>query len=81
MAIPLVAIGASAGGLDAISELLAALPAQGEMAYVLVQHLDPAHASLLPELLAKKTLMPVVQIEDDLAVQSAHVYVIPPMPP
>ena len=78
MAIPLVAIGASAGGLDAISELLAALPAQGEMAYVLVQHLDPAHASLLPELLAKKTLMPVVQIEDDLAVQSAHVYVIPP---
>jgi two-component system CheB/CheR fusion protein len=48
------------------------------MAYVLVQHLDPAHASLLPELLAKKTDMPVMQIEDDLAVQSAHVYVIPP---
>ncbi|MEJ1963741.1 MAG: chemotaxis protein CheB [Gammaproteobacteria bacterium] len=78
MAIPIVAIGASAGGLEAISELLAALPAQGKMAYVLVQHLDPAHTSLLPELLAKKTGMPVVQIEEGLAVQSAHVYVIPP---
>jgi two-component system CheB/CheR fusion protein len=48
------------------------------MAYVFVQHLDPAHASLLPELLAKKTDMPVVQILDGMEVRSAHVYVIPP---
>ena len=78
MSIPIVAIGASAGGLDAISELLAALPPGGDIAYVLVQHLDPAHESLLPELLAKKTTMPVVQVRDNLEVQAAHVYVIPP---
>ena len=78
MSIPLVAIGASAGGLDAISELLAALPAQSEMAFVLVQHLDPAHESLLPEILTKKTAMPVVQVRDDMEVAAGHVYVIPP---
>jgi two-component system CheB/CheR fusion protein len=43
VSISIVAIGASAGGLDAISELLMALPAQNDMAFVLVQHLDPAH--------------------------------------
>ncbi|HVQ17192.1 MAG TPA: chemotaxis protein CheB, partial [Vicinamibacterales bacterium] len=78
MSISIVAIGASAGGLEAISELLAALPPGGDMAYVLVQHLDPAHESLLPELLAKKTTMPVVQVRDNLDVQAGHVYVIPP---
>jgi two-component system CheB/CheR fusion protein len=78
VAIPVVAIGASAGGLDAISELLAALPPRPDMAYVLVQHLDPAHESLLPELLAKKTAMPVVQIRDDMDVEAGHFYVIPP---
>jgi two-component system CheB/CheR fusion protein len=78
VSIPVVAIGASAGGLDAISELLAALPPRADMAYVLVQHLDPAHESLLPELLAKKTTMPVVQIRNDMDVEAGHVYVIPP---
>jgi len=78
VSIPIVAIGASAGGLDAISELLEALPPQADMAYVLVQHLDPAHESLLPELLAKKTAMPVVQIRDDMDVEAGHFYVIPP---
>jgi two-component system CheB/CheR fusion protein len=76
--VPIVAIGASAGGLEAICELLAALPSQSGMAYVLVQHLDPAHESLLPEILAKKTAMPVIQIRDDLSVEAGHVYVIPP---
>ncbi|MEJ0034745.1 MAG: chemotaxis protein CheB [Gammaproteobacteria bacterium] len=78
MSIPIVAIGASAGGLEAISELLAALPAESNMAFALVQHLDPAHESLLPELLAKKTSMPVVQVRDELTVEAGHVYVIPP---
>ena len=75
---PIVAIGASAGGLEAVSELLSALPATSDMAYVVIQHLDPDHESLLAEILAKKTAMPVVQIHEDLPVEPAHVYVIPP---
>ncbi len=77
MAFPIVAIGASAGGLEAVSELLAALPST-DMAYVLVQHLDPEHKSLLAEILEKKTAMPVVPIHEGLIVEPAHVYVIPP---
>jgi two-component system CheB/CheR fusion protein len=61
-----------------VSELLAALPGHSTMAYVLVQHLDPAHDSLLPEILAKKTAMPVSQIHDEQTVEPGHVYVIPP---
>jgi two-component system CheB/CheR fusion protein len=49
-----------------------------QMAFVLVQHLDPAHGSLLPELLAKKTAMPVLQVRDDLDIQAGYIYVIPP---
>ena len=78
MTFPIVGIGASAGGLEAVSELLAALPSQCGMAFVLVQHLDPAHESLLTELLAKKTAMPVVQAREGVAVEPDHVYVIPP---
>jgi two-component system CheB/CheR fusion protein len=78
MTFPLVAIGASAGGLEALSELLAALPPQSELACVIVQHLDPQHTSLLPELLAKKTALPVVPIQEGVAVEPRHVYVIPP---
>jgi chemotaxis response regulator CheB len=57
---PIVAIGASAGGLEAVSELLAAVPSKRGLAHVVVQHLDPNHESLLPEILAKKTAMPVM---------------------
>ena len=78
MTFPIVGIGASAGGLEAVSELLAALPSQCGMAFVLVQHLDPAHESLLTELLAKKTAMPVAQAREGVAVEADHVYVIPP---
>jgi two-component system CheB/CheR fusion protein len=78
VATPIIAIGASAGGLEAISELLVALSPETGMAFVLVQHLDPAHQSLLPELLAKKTSMPVVQVRDELDVEAGHLYVIPP---
>ena len=72
-----VGIGASAGGLEALVELLGALPATG-MAFIVVQHLDPKHESLLPEILAKKTTMAVSLAIAGQAVQPDHVYVIPP---
>jgi len=70
-------IGASAGGLEALVELLGAVPATG-MAFIVVQHLDPKHESLLPEILAKKTTMAVSLATAREAVESDHVYVIPP---
>ena len=59
MTMAIVGIGASAGGLEAVAELLGALPAATGMAYIVVQHLDPKHESLLPEILTKKTTMAV----------------------
>src|SRR6185312_9045280 len=78
MSFPIVGIGASAGGLEAISELLAALPSQNGMAFVIVQHLGPDHESLLTELLGKRTPMPVAQAEEGIVIEPEHVYVIPP---
>src|SRR2546430_1172857 len=75
---PVAGIGASAGGMEAFSDLLRNVPSNTGMAYVLVQHLDPKHASLLPELLSKVTSMPVVQITDGMEVCGDHVYIIPP---
>jgi len=69
---------ASAGGLEAVSELLAALPAQCGVACIVVQHLDPGHESLLTEILAKRTSLPVVQAHDGVVAAPNHVYVIPP---
>ncbi len=74
---PIVGIGASAGGLEAFSQLLRALPADTGMAFVLVQHLDPTHESRLPEVLARTTAMPVGTVTDHLRVEPDHVYVIP----
>ena len=75
---PIVGIGASAGGLEAFTEVLAALPPNTGMAFVLVQHLDPDHPSLLTSLLARTTEMSVEEVQDGLRVQPNHVYVIPP---
>ena len=75
---PIVGVGASAGGLEAFSQLLGHLPDQPGMAFVLVQHLDPRHESHLSELLARSTRMPVLQATDGLPVEPDHVYVIPP---
>jgi two-component system CheB/CheR fusion protein len=61
-----VGIGASAGGLDAASKLLDALADDTGMAFILVQHLDPNHASLMVELLTEHTRMPVIQAADGL---------------
>lgn len=74
---PVVGIGASAGGLEAFKKLLQAIPKNSGMAYVLVQHLDPAHESILPELLQKVTNIPVLEITDDIKVYPDHIYIIP----
>ena len=78
MPLMIVGIGASAGGLEAIAELLGALPPVTGMAYVVVQHLDPKHESLLAEILAKKTAIPVSVALAGEIVQPDRVYVIPP---
>src|SRR5215813_3407247 len=76
---PLIAaIGASAGGIEAFTELVSSLPADTGMAFVLVQHLDPKHHSILTELLSKKTEMRVTEVTDGMGVEPNHVYVIPP---
>jgi two-component system CheB/CheR fusion protein len=74
---PIVGIGASAGGLEAFTDLLQALPADTGMGYVFVQHLDPRHVSLLTDLLQRHTHMPVREAADRLRVEPNHVYVIP----
>ena len=73
-----VGIGASAGGLEAVTELLGAVPADTGMAFILVQHLDPSHKSLLSEILAKKTAIPLSEALAGEVVRPDHVYVIPP---
>jgi two-component system CheB/CheR fusion protein len=75
---PIVAIGASAGGLEAYKEFFLALPADTGMGYVLIQHLDPSHQSMLAEIIAKATKMPVEEVRSDVVIQPDHVYVIPP---
>ncbi|GAC1392024.1 MAG: hypothetical protein NVSMB38_14180 [Ktedonobacteraceae bacterium] len=75
---PIVGIGASAGGLEAIRDVLRFLPVDVGMAYVLVQHLDPRHESLLPDLLARATQMQVHEAQEGTVVEVNHVYVIAP---
>ena len=75
---PIVAIGASAGGLDACRKLLDALPAVNGMAFIIVQHLDPSHDSMMADLLAGHTSMPVLLATDGMKIEREHVYVIPP---
>ena len=74
----MVALGASAGGLDAFRKLFDALPADSGMAFVLIQHLDPSHASMMVDLLSSHTTMKVQQAADGMPLEPAHVYVIPP---
>ena len=73
-----VGVGASAGGLEAFTQLLRALPADTGMAFVLVQHLAPSHPSALAEILSRATTMSVLEVHDDPTVEPNHVYVIPP---
>ena len=78
IAFPVVGIGASAGGLEAFSELLRHLPVDTGMAFVCIQHLSPSHESLLASILAKSTRMQVLEITNGMPVEANHVYVIPP---
>jgi two-component system CheB/CheR fusion protein len=75
---PIVGIGASAGGLEALEQFLGHVPANSGMAYVIVQHLDPTHKGIMPELLQRATGMEVFQVRDRLRVKPNSVYVIPP---
>jgi two-component system CheB/CheR fusion protein len=75
---PIVGIGASAGGLDACKRLVNALPAHSGIAFILVQHLDPTHQSMMADLLATHTAMTVVQATDGMLVEPDHLYIIPP---
>ena len=72
-----VGIGASAGGLDAFERLLRFMPADSGLAYVLVQHLDPEHESILAEILGRATPIPVAFAEDGQSIERDHVYVMP----
>ena len=75
---PVVALGASAGGLDAFKKFFDALPANSGMAFVLIQHLDPTHESMMVDLLTGHTPMRVLQAADGMQLERDHVYLIPP---
>jgi two-component system CheB/CheR fusion protein len=75
---PIVGIGASAGGLEAVRELLSNLPDNTGMAFVLIQHLDPSHESMTQEILSRTTKMQVCEVQDGMRSEPNHVYVIPP---
>ncbi|MBM3143121.1 MAG: PAS domain-containing protein [Chloroflexi bacterium] len=75
---PIVGIGSSAGGLEALQELFTNMPSDTGMGFVVVSHLDPSHVSILPELLKKCADIPVHQVKDGMGVKPNNAYVIPP---
>src|SRR5712691_8634017 len=75
---PIVGLGASAGGLEAFEQFFRKVPRESGMAFVLVPHLDPGHASILTEILQRSTAMPVVEAQHSMPVAPNGVYVIPP---
>src|SRR6202140_4577448 len=75
---PIVGIGASAGGLEAFTKLLSHLPTDTGMAFVLLQHLDPKHASMSSEILSRATRIPVAEVTNGMRVKPNCIYVIPP---
>src|SRR5258706_4841892 len=74
----IVAIGASAGGLEALEHFFRNMPPDAGMAFAVIQHLAPDHPSALPQLLAKYTRMEVEQVQDNMAMAPGRVYIIPP---
>ena len=76
--VAVVGMGASAGGLEALQKFFTHMPPDSGLAFVVVQHLDPRHATMMPELLGKVTRMPVEQVKDETPVEPNNVYVIPP---
>ncbi len=76
----IAALGASAGGLEAFENFFKHMPADAGIAFAVVQHLAPDHASALPELLARHTRMAVEQLRDNTKIAPNRVYIIPRMP-
>ena len=76
-AFPIVAIGASAGGLEAMTQLLQHLPSNIGMAFIYVQHLSPDHESILASLLAKHSKIPVREVKDMTRIEPDNIYVMP----
>ncbi|MCB7480578.1 chemotaxis protein CheB [Christiangramia sediminis] len=74
----IIAVGASAGGLEALKAFFKKIPASDKNAYVVIQHLSPDYKSMMGELLKKNTNLPIVQIKDQMEVKHGHVYLIPP---
>lgn len=74
---PIVAIGASAGGLEAVTQLIRNLPATTGMAFIYAQHLSPDHESILSSLLAKSTKIPVQEVTDMTRIKPDNIYVMP----
>ncbi len=74
----IIGIGASAGGLEALEQLFAAMPEQSGMAFVVLQHLSPDFESRMVELLARRTRIPIQQVTDGVLVEEDHIYLIPP---
>ncbi len=75
---PIVGIGMSAGGLEALEAFAREAPLDSEIAFVVVQHLDPTHPSMLADLIRRCTSLPVEQVEDGMRVVPNHIYIIPP---
>ena len=75
---PIVGLGASAGGLEALEQFFRAMPVDSGLALVVVQHLDPSHPSMLTSILQRCTTMPVLEVLDQMRVEPDKVYVIPP---
>ena len=74
----IVAVGASAGGLEALEKLFAGLSCDTGATFVVIQHLSPDHKSMMANLLSRHTLMPVVMVEQDMPIEPNKVYLIPP---
>src|SRR6516162_8753919 len=77
-AIPVVGIGASAGGIDALQALIPAIPSTCDIAFVVVQHLDPEHGSVLSTLLSRVSRIPVTEVRGETEIEANHIYVILP---
>jgi len=75
---PIVGIGASAGGLEALKNFMSNTPTDMGVGFVIIQHLDPSHKSSMAEILQKYTSMKVSQVKDGMTVEPNQVYVIPP---
>src|SRR5258705_4285509 len=76
--VPIVGIGASAGGVEALRAFFSAMPPDNGLAFVVVMHLDPTHQSMLADIIGSRTTMPVKPIQDGDSVEAEHVYVLPP---